>query len=95
MSVFLRFGGDAAKPIGAARMGATHGAYCVGCCWGLMAILVAVGTMNLVWMLGLAVLIYVEKNARWGERIAQIVSIVLIALGALLLIRPDTLIALT
>jgi predicted metal-binding membrane protein len=95
LSVFLRFGGDAAKPLGAARMGATHGGYCVGCCWGLMAILVAVGTMNLAWMLGLSVLIYVEKNAPWGERVAQGVSVVLVALGVLLLIRPDMLTTLT
>jgi predicted metal-binding membrane protein len=95
LSVFLRFGGDAAKPLGATRMGATHGGYCLGCCWGLMAILVALGTMNLAWMLGLAVLIYVEKNAKWGERIAQGVSVVLVALGVLLMIRPDMLSTLT
>jgi predicted metal-binding membrane protein len=95
LSVFLRFGGDAAKPIGALRMGATHGGYCLGCCWGLMAILVALGTMNLAWMIGLAVLIYVEKNAPGGERIAQLVSVALVALGILLMIRPDTLTALT
>jgi predicted metal-binding membrane protein len=95
LSVFLRFGGEAAKPIGALRMGATHGGYCLGCCWGLMAILVALGTMNIAWMLGLAVLIYVEKNARWGERVAQLVSVTLVALGILLMIRPDMLTALT
>jgi predicted metal-binding membrane protein len=95
LSVFMRFGSDAAKPIGALRMGATHGGYCLGCCWGLMAILVALGTMNIGWMLGLAVLIYVEKNAPWGERIAQGLSVALVALGVLLMIRPDTLTAIT
>jgi predicted metal-binding membrane protein len=90
MSVFLRFGLAASRPIGAVRMGATHGAYCVGCCWALMAVLVAVGTMNLAWMVGLAVLILLEKNAPWGERIARGAAIGMAVLGLLLIVRPET-----
>ena len=36
--------------LGALRMGAVHGLWCVGCCWGLMAALVALGMMSLGWM---------------------------------------------
>ena len=95
LSVFMQYGSKANTTLGAARMGATHGAYCVGCCWALMAILVALGTMNLAWMLGLAALIFVEKNAPWGERVAQGVSVVLIGFGVMLFVRPETLTALT
>jgi predicted metal-binding membrane protein len=95
MSVFLSYRGDATKPFGASRMGATHGLYCVGCCWGLMAILVAFGTMNLAWMLALSLLIFIEKNVRWGEGIARIGAIALFVLGGVLLLRPETMAALT
>ena len=95
MSLFLRFGRSVTRPLGALRMGATHGGYCVGCCWALMAVLVAVGTMNLAWMVAFAVLIFVEKNARPGERIALVAGAVLAALGALLLIYPSSIHTLT
>jgi predicted metal-binding membrane protein len=95
MSFFLRFGRSVTRPIGALRMGATHGLYCVGCCWALMAVLVAVGTMNVTWMAGLALLILLEKNAPQGERIAVVAAMVLIALGAVLVVHPSTLTAVT
>ena len=76
-------------------MGATHGAYCLGCCWALMAVLVAVGTMNLAWMLGLAVLIFAREERPWGERIAMVVAVGLAVLGITLMVRPETLSALT
>jgi predicted metal-binding membrane protein len=95
MSVFLRSKASATRPSGAARMGATHGAYCLGCCWALMAVLVAVGTMNLTWMLGLAALILLEKNAPQGERIASFGAIALAVLGIVLIVRPETLSTLT
>ena len=56
---------------GAWRMGLEHGAYCVGCCWVLMALLYVGGTMNLVWIVGLTLLVLVEKllaRGRWLER---------------------------
>ena len=43
------------------RVGAHHGGYCVGCCWGLMVILIAVGVMNVAVMVGLAALVLIEK----------------------------------
>lgn len=90
MSFFMRFGAAVSKPAGALRLGATHAAYCVGCCWALMAVLVAVGTMNLAWMLALSALIFVEKNARSGERWAMGAAMAFMLLGVLLLVEPST-----
>jgi predicted metal-binding membrane protein len=52
---------------GALRMGSAHGAYCVGCCWALMALLFVGGVMNLNWIAALAVLVLLEKvvPGRW------------------------------
>lgn len=90
MSFFMRFGAAVSKPAGALRLGATHAAYCVGCCWALMAVLVAVGTMSLAWMLALSALIFVEKNARSGERWAMGAAMAFMLLGVLLLVEPST-----
>ena len=95
ISFFLRFGSNAARASGALRMGVAHGAFCIGCCWALMAVLVALGTMNLAWMAALALLIVLEKNARAGERIASLAAMAFAAVGVLLLIRPETLSTLT
>jgi predicted metal-binding membrane protein len=74
-------------PGGALRMGVHHGAYCVGCCWALMAVQVALGVMNLPVMLAVAVLIFLEKITRFGEFIARAAGAVFILAGALLLLR--------
>src|SRR5919201_2205422 len=50
---------------GALRMGAVHGAWCLGCCWALMAGLFALGAMSVPWMIVIAVLIAVEKLLPW------------------------------
>ena len=95
ISFFLRFGANVARPSGALRMGVTHGLFCLGCCWALMAVLVAVGTMNLAWMAGLALLILIEKNAPVGEGAATAAAAVFAIGGVLLLVRPETLTILT
>jgi predicted metal-binding membrane protein len=95
ISFFLRFGSNVTRPAGALRMGVTHGLFCLGCCWALMAVLVAVGTMNLAWMAALAVLIMIEKNAPAGERAAAVAAAVFAIAGAVLLARPETLTTLT
>lgn len=95
ISFFLRFGHNVSRPGGALHMGVRHGLFCLGCCWALMAVLVAVGTMNLAWMAALALLIVVEKNAPVGERVGTVAAAALAGVGVLLLIRPDTLTALT
>ena len=56
---------------GAARMGFEHGAFCIGCCWGLMLILFALGVMSITWMLVVAALIFAEKVLPPEERLSQ------------------------
>jgi predicted metal-binding membrane protein len=58
-----------------------HGAYCVGCCWGLMALLLAAGIMNIGAMAAIAALIFLEKRWRHGEMLASVVSVAFIALA--------------
>ena len=95
MSFFMQFGRAVTRPVGALRMGVTHGLFCFGCCWALMAVLVALGTMSLAWMAILTGLIIVEKNAPVGERVAQLAAVAFTGLGAALLVRPETLLTLT
>lgn len=95
ISFFLRFGAKVTRPLGSLRMGATHGLFCLGCCWALMAVLVALGTMNLAWMAGLALLILLEKNAPFGERIAQVAAVLFAVAGITLIVDPQTLTTLT
>ena len=47
---------------GTFRMGLHHGLYCTGCCWALMAILFAVGVMNMLWIVVLALFVLLEKT---------------------------------
>lgn len=90
-SFFLRFGKGIARPAGAFRMGLSHGAFCIGCCWALFAVLVAVGTMNIAWMMALTALIVLERNAPGGERIALLGAAGLAALGSALILEPSIL----
>ncbi len=70
-------------PAGALAMGLRHGAYCLGCCWALFAVLVAAGMMSLAWMLLLALVVFIEKAVPQGLRFASILGFVLTALGLL------------
>jgi predicted metal-binding membrane protein len=66
---------------GALRMGLEHGAFCVGCCWVLMALLFVGGVMNLLWVAILAILVLAEKLAPAGLWISRISGAVLVAWG--------------
>jgi predicted metal-binding membrane protein len=57
---------------GAFRAGASHGAFCLGCCWALMAVLVVVGLMSLPLMAALSVLFIAEKNWRHGAGLSRV-----------------------
>jgi predicted metal-binding membrane protein len=57
---------------GAFRAGASHGAFCLGCCWALMAVLVVVGLMSLPLMAALSVLFIAEKNWRYGAGLSRV-----------------------
>ena len=63
------------------RVGVHHGAYCLGCCWALMAILIAVGVMNVAAMVGLAALVLIEKVWRWGPAAGRLAGVVALALA--------------
>ena len=89
LGFFMRHGKRLAHPLDATRMGALHGLFCLGCCWALFAVLVAVGTMNVLWMIGLAALIVVEKTTAHGERLALVGALVLAVLGGVLLADPS------
>ncbi|HEV3319347.1 MAG TPA: DUF2182 domain-containing protein [Solirubrobacteraceae bacterium] len=68
-------------PAGALRMGIAHGAWCVGCCWGLMAALFALGVMSLTWMVAIAGLITVEKLLPRKDVANRLIAITLVVLG--------------
>lgn len=74
-----------AGPAGALRMGLEHGAYCIGCCWFLMALLFFGGVMNLYWIVGLSVFVLVEKTVPQGHWVARAVGIGLLLWGIALL----------
>jgi predicted metal-binding membrane protein len=80
---------------GALNMGARHGAWCVGCCWALMASLFALGVMSLAWMAFVAALIALEKTLPWGRAATYATALVLLVLGVVLLAAPDAIPGLT
>jgi predicted metal-binding membrane protein len=73
---------------GAIRAGVGHGLYCLGCCWALMTVLLALGVMSLVWMGAVAAVIAVEKVARYGEDLSRVLGVLLAALAVLVLLDP-------
>ncbi len=74
--------------LGAFRMGIDHGAYCVGCCWGLMLVMFVMGLMSLVWMGCLTVVIFLEKVTRYGPALGKVVGGIFILLGVGILLHP-------
>ena len=66
---------------GALRMGVVHGAWCVGCCWMLMAALFALGVMSLGWMAFIAALIALEKLLPWRVVANRSIAALLLVLG--------------
>jgi predicted metal-binding membrane protein len=80
---------------GAFRMGTRNGAWCVGCCWALMASLFALGVMSVVWMACVAGLIAVEKTLPWRKVATYGTAAVLLVLGLLLFVAPNAIPALT
>ena len=75
--------------LGAARMGIAHGAWCVGCCWALMATLFALGLMSLGWMALVAALIAGEKLLPRRARTPRAVAVLLLGIGLAVLLAPD------
>jgi predicted metal-binding membrane protein len=73
---------------GAVRMGMEHGAYCLGCCWGLMLALFALGVMSLFWMAVVGAVILLEKLAPRGQQLSRVVAASLVALGVWVTAAP-------
>ncbi len=61
------------------RAGALHGAWCLGCCWALMAVLALVGLMNVAAMVAMAVFIFIEKTTRYGVPAGRLAGILMLA----------------
>jgi predicted metal-binding membrane protein len=80
---------------GALRMGAKNGAWCVGCCWALMASLFALGVMSVAWMALVAALIAIEKAVPWPRAATYTTAALLLTLGVLLLTAPHAVPGLT
>jgi len=74
---------------GALRMGMKNGAWCVGCCWALMASFFALGIMSVVWMAVVAGLIAIEKTLPWRHMATYATTAALLALAALVLTAPN------
>ena len=78
----IRHGGYRRDALGSVMLGLRYGAYCVGCCWVLMALLFVGGVMNVLWIALLALFISLEKVTSLGRRIAPVAGVILIAAGA-------------
>ena len=76
--------------LGAVRMGVEHGGWCVGCCWGLMLALFALGVMSIAWMVIVAAAIFVEKVLPRGERLTAVVGALLLALAVWVAASPGS-----
>jgi predicted metal-binding membrane protein len=80
---------------GALYMGVEHGLYCVGCCWGLMAALFALGVMSLFWAALVAAAIFAEKVLPHGVRLSRVLAAALAALGLWVALAPGSVSGLT
>lgn len=75
--------------LGAIKMGAGHGIFCVGCCWFLMALLFAVGVMNLIWVAAIAIFVLLEKLLPWGAWTARASGLAMLGFALVLLFQSD------
>jgi predicted metal-binding membrane protein len=72
----------------ALQMGARHGAWCLGCCWALMAALFALGAMSLAWMVVVSLLIAAEKLLPWRAPSVRGVATTLVVAGIAVAAAP-------
>ena len=76
-------------PLRDLRAGVHHGLFCLGCCWALMLMMAAFGVMNMAAMIGLALVIAIEKHWRHGERFARVVGFIAIVWALAIIIDPS------
>lgn len=90
LQFLMRHGGFRGDVPGCLLLGLRHGAYCVGCCWALMALLFVGGVMNVLWIALLSMLVLLEKLTPSGRWVARAAGIVCIAAGVwMLLFEPQ------
>jgi predicted metal-binding membrane protein len=77
----MRYGGFRGDLPGCLLMGLRHGAYCIGCCWALMALLFVGGVMNVLWIALLSLLVLLEKLTPFGHWIARAAGVACVAAG--------------
>jgi predicted metal-binding membrane protein len=80
---------------GPLRTGLENGLSCVGCCWGLMAVLFALGVMSILWMVVVAGVIFAEKVLPHGGRLSRILAPALVAFGIWVAVSPSSVPGLT
>ena len=73
--------------LGAVAMGWHYGVFCLGCCWALMVVMFAVGTMSLLWMVIIAVFMLCEKIFPPGAVVRNAAGFALVAWGGYLLLN--------
>jgi predicted metal-binding membrane protein len=71
------------------RLAVEHAGYCIGCCWGLMVILVAAGAMSTSWVLAITIVVFAEKVLPRGWRTARLVGVGLVMLGLAVALHPQ------
>ena len=70
--------------IGAFKMGLSHGAFCLGCCWVLMALLFVGGVMNLLWIAAIALFVLLEKVLPFGDVSGRLMGLLMITAGGII-----------
>jgi predicted metal-binding membrane protein len=87
LQFILRHGGFRADAAGAVALGARHGAYCIGCCWVLMALLFVGGVMDVLWIALIMIFVLLEKVVPAGLWISRLSGAGFLAAGAWLIAR--------
>lgn len=85
LSFIQRHGGFRPEAFASLQIGARHGAYCVGCCWALMALLFVGGVMNVLWIAGITIMVLLEKIIAAGRLIPRVAGVAFITAGVWLL----------
>ena len=87
LSFIQRHGGFRPEASRSLRLGLLHGAYCVACCWALMALLFVGGVMNVLWIAAIALFVLLEKVLPVGRIVPRVGGVICIVAGAWLLIN--------
>ena len=70
--------------IGAFKMGLSHGAFCLGCCWVLMSLLFVGGVMNLFWIAAIALFVLLEKVLPLGDVSGRVMGLLMVVAGGII-----------